>query len=149
MAKILGLDVGDATIGVAVSDSFGWTAQGIMTIRRQNVNSDLLVLRKLIQRHEIIEVVVGMPLRMNGQADQQTQKTLRFTQLLRNTFDIPITLWDERFSTIAASKALASGHVKKRQKTALIDKVAAVIILQGYLDRRNTARTAELCGQPL
>lgn len=137
MAKILGLDLGDATIGVAVSDALGWTAQGLLTIRRQNVHHDLGYLRKLIRDNDVSEVVIGLPIKMNGTSDAQTRKTLRFAQLLRHTFHIPIRTWDERFSTIAASKILEQGHVKRKKQQAVIDKVAAMIILQGYLDNRN------------
>jgi putative Holliday junction resolvase len=137
MSKILGLDVGDSTIGVAISDTLGWTAQGLTTIRRKNVQRDLRFLKRLIQDHDIIEIVVGIPLKKNGGLDAQTKKTLRFANILRNTFHVPVKTWDERFSTVAASRVLESGNVKKKKKAALIDKVAAIIILQGYLDNRN------------
>lgn len=137
MSKILGLDVGDSKIGVAVSDTLGWTAQGLTTIYRKNVKNDLGYLRKLIYENNVKEVVVGLPVKMDGKRDAQTQKILRFARLLRKTFRIPVKTWDERFSTVAASKVLERGKVKKKKKAALIDKVAAIIILQGYLDNRN------------
>lgn len=137
MSKILGLDVGSSTIGVAVSDTLGWTAQGLTTIWRKSVKRDLNFLRKLIREYDVTEVVVGIPFKMNGELDAQTRKILRFAKLLRNTFHIPVNTWDERFSTVAASKTLELGNVKRKKKAALIDKVAAVIILQGYLDNRN------------
>ncbi len=137
MSKIMGLDVADSTIGVAISDALGWTAQGLTTIWRKNIRRDLNCLRRLIHEYDIKEVVVGIPLKMNGKLDAQTRKILRFVKLLKNTFHIPVNTWDERFSTVAASKALELGKVKKKKKAALIDKVAAVIILQGYLDNRN------------
>ncbi len=137
MSKILGLDVGSATIGVAVSDSLGWTAQGVTTIRRKNMQRDLNFLRKLIRDHDVTEIVVGLPMKMNGELDRQTRKILHFAKILRNTLHIPVKTWDERFSTVAANKALERGNVKKKKKAALIDKVAAIIILQGYLDNRN------------
>ncbi len=137
MSKILGLDGGSATIGVAVSDSLGWTAQGVTTIRRKNMQRDLNFLRKLIRDHDVTEIVVGLPMKMNGELDRQTRKILHFAKILRNTLHIPVKTWDERFSTVAANKALERGNVKKKKKAALIDKVAAIIILQGYLDNRN------------
>ena len=137
MAKVLGLDVGDATIGVAVSDTLGWTAQGVMTIHRRNMNADLSSLRKLIQEHHVSEVVVGLPMLMNGRSDAQTYKIVRFVNLLRDAFRLPIHTWDERFSTIEASKAMDVGNVKRKKRAELIDKVAATIILQGYLDNKN------------
>ncbi len=137
MSKILGLDVGDSTIGVAISDKLGWTAQGLTTIRRKNIHRDLHFLQRLIREHEVVEVVVGLPMKMNGKSDMQTKKIIRFIKILRDTFHIPVCTWDERFSTVAASKALELGQVKKKKRAALIDKVAATIILQGYLDNRN------------
>jgi len=137
MSKILGLDVGSSTIGVAVSDTFGWTAQGITTIRRKNMQCDLKSLQHLIRQHTISEVVVGIPFKMNGKMDSQTRKIIHFMRVLRNTVHLPIYSWDERFSTIAASKILDQGNVKKKKKAALIDQVAATIILQGYLDHKN------------
>ncbi len=137
MAKVLGLDVGDSTIGVAVSDTLGWTAQGIMTIRRRNVSYDLSSLRQLIREHDVSEVVVGLPMMMNGRSDGQTHKTIRFVNILREAFHLPIYTWDERFSTVEASKTLEVGNVKRKKRAELIDKVAATIILQGYLDNKN------------
>lgn len=139
MATTLGLDFGDSKIGVAVSDALGWTAQGVTTIYRENVTNDLWFLRQLIADYEVNEVVIGLPVKKNGEADAQTRKTLRFAQLLRKTFHLPVRTWDERFSTIAASKILEQGNVGKKKKAAVIDKVAAIIILQGYLDNRNDA----------
>lgn len=136
MSKILGLDVGDSKIGVAVSDTMGWTAQGVTTFRRKTIKNDLRYLRKLISENDVKEVVVGLPVKMNGELDAQTRKTLRFANLLRKTFHIPVKTWDERCSTIQANKTLDQGNVGKKKKAALIDKVAAIIILQGYLDSR-------------
>lgn len=137
MSKVLGLDVGDSKIGVAMSDALGWIAQGVTTFRRKNMQQDLSYLRKLIHENDIKEVVVGLPMKKNGTADAQTRKILRFADILRKTFHIPVKTWDERFTTIQANKLLECGHVSKKKKAAVIDKVAAVIILQGYLDNLN------------
>jgi len=145
MAKVLGLDVGDATIGVAVSDALGWTAQGIMTIRRHNVHTDLSSLRKLIREHNVSEVVVGLPMMMNGRPDGQTRKIIRFVNILHEAFHLPIYTWDERFSTIEAHKALDVGKVNRKKRAEVIDKIAATIILQGYLDNKNE-KLAEMEG---
>jgi putative Holliday junction resolvase len=141
MSKTLGLDVGDSKIGVALSDTLRLTAQGVTTFQRKNVQTDLRYLQKLIDENEVTEVVVGLPVTMNGERDAQTKKTLRFAQLLRQTFHLPVMTWDERFSTIEASKTLELGKVGKKKRTALLDKVAAIIILQGYLDSRNDRDT--------
>jgi putative Holliday junction resolvase len=137
MSKTLGLDVGDSKIGVALSDILRLTAQGVTTFQRKNVQTDLGYLRQLITENEVTEVVVGLPVMMNGERDAQTKKILRFAQLLRQTFHIPVITWDERFSTIEANKTLELGKVGKKKRAALLDKVAAIIILQGYLDSRN------------
>jgi len=137
MSKILGLDVGDSKIGIALSDTLRLTAQGVTTFQRKNVQTDLGYLRQLITENEVTEVVVGLPVKMNGERDAQTKKILRFAQLLRQTFHIPVMTWDERFSTIEASRTLELGKVGKKKRAALLDKVAAIIILQGYLDNRN------------
>ena len=144
MSKILGLDVGDSKIGVAMSDTLGWVAQGVTTFQRKNMQQDLSYLRKLIHENDIKEVVVGLPVKKNGQADAQTRKILRFANILRKTFHIPVKTWDERFTTIQASKILERGHVGKKKKAAVIDKVAAVIILQGYLDNQNDQYDADI-----
>jgi putative Holliday junction resolvase len=144
MSKILGLDVGDSKIGVAMSDALGWVAQGVTTFHRKNMQYDLRYLRQLIHDNDVKEVVVGLPVKKNGKADAQTKKILRFASILRQTFHIPVRTWDERFTTIQASKILERGRVKKKKKAALIDKVAAVIILQGYLDNRNYRDEEEL-----
>jgi putative Holliday junction resolvase len=141
MSKILGLDVGDSKIGVALSDTLRLTAQGVTTFQRKNVQTDLRYLQKLINENEVSEVVVGLPVMMNGERDAQTRKILRFAQLLRQTFHIPVMTWDERFSTIEANKTLELGKVGKKKRVALLDKVAAIIILQGYLDSRNDSET--------
>lgn len=137
MAKVLGLDVGNSTIGVAVSDMLGWTAQGVTTIRRKNLQQDLHRLRTLIQEHDVAEIVVGMPFKMNGKPDAQTRKIFQFMRVLKDRLQLPVYSWDERFSTVAASKALEAGNVKRKKRAQLIDKVAATIILQGYLDNRS------------
>ncbi len=141
MSKILGLDVGDSKIGVALSDTLRLTAQGVTTFQRKNVQTDLRYLQQLIHENEVTEVVVGLPVTMNGERDAQTKKILRFAQLLRQTFHIPVMTWDERFSTIEANKTLELGKVGKKKRAALLDKVAAIIILQGYLDSRNDRET--------
>ena len=90
MSKILGLDVGDSKIGVAMSDALGWVAQGVTTFRRKNMQHDLHYLRTLIHENNVKEVVVGLPVKKNGQADAQTKKILRFANILRKTFHIPV-----------------------------------------------------------
>lgn len=140
MMKALGLDVGDTKIGVAISDSLGYTAQGITTFRRRTLQKDLYVIEKLIRDNEIGEVVVGLPLKMNGRYSSQTDKIVMFCHFLAKHLRIPIRTWDERLTTVQAIKILKRGHVRRKNRAPLIDKIAAVIILQGYLDRQSILR---------
>jgi putative holliday junction resolvase len=137
MTKALGLDVGDTKIGVAVSDGLGYTAQGITTFRRQSLQNDLYTIQQFIRDNEVSEVVVGLPLQMNGHHSSQTNKILSFCDYLSRHLRVPVRTWDERLTTVQAIKILKKGHVPRKKRAPLIDKVAAVIILQGYLDRQS------------
>jgi putative holliday junction resolvase len=137
MIRALGLDVGDTKIGVAVSDGLGYTAQGITTFRRTSLQQDLVVIQNLIRDNEIGEIVIGLPLQMNGHHSSQTNKVLSFCTYLSRNLGMPVRTWDERLTTVQAIKILKKGHVGRRKRAPLVDKVAAVIILQGYLDRKN------------
>ncbi len=137
MERALGLDVGDSKVGVAVSDGLGYTAQGLLTFRRHSLMKDLHFLERLIVEHQIGEVIIGLPLRMNGTRSSQTDKTLAFRDFLAKHLTIPIHTWDERLTTVQAIKILKRGHIRRKKRVYLVDKIAAVIILQGYLDRKN------------
>jgi putative Holliday junction resolvase len=141
--KSLGLDVGDSKVGVAVSDSLGYTAQGIMTFKRRSLTKDLRFLERLIIEHDIGEVIVGLPLKMNGTRSSQTNKILSFCDYLSRHLKVPVRTWDERLTTVQAIKVLKRGHIRRKKRGPLIDKVAAVIILQGYLDHKNLERELE------
>ncbi len=140
METSLGLDVSDSKIGVAVSDSLGYTAQGLMTFRRRSLMGDLRFIQKLIREHNVGEVVVGLPLKMNGTRSRQTNKILAFRDFLAKHLRIPVRTWDERLTTVQAIKILKRGHIRRKKRDPLIDKVAAVIILQGYLDHKSLER---------
>ncbi len=143
MRKALGLDVGDSKIGVAVSDGLGYTAQGITTFRRQSLQKDLHYIQKLIRDNSVGEVVVGLPLKMDGHYSSQTNKIVSFCHFLEKNLRIPVRTWDERLTTVQAIKILKRGHVRRKKRAPLIDKVAAVIILQGYLDRQSVMLEAQ------
>ena len=133
--RALALDVGDNTIGVAVSDLLGLTAQGVETIRRTSTKDDLQRLGALIEQFEATIFVIGLPKSMNNTLGCQCEKTLVFKKKLEEAFkNLDIILWDERLSTCAASKNLSSIGVDTRKQKKIIDKMAAVFILQGYLD---------------
>jgi putative Holliday junction resolvase len=132
--RILGLDLGDKTIGVAVSDALGYTAQGLKVIRRQNLANDLKELNKIIADYQIGKIVVGLPRNMDGSIGPQAKKVYRFIELLREEFGLPIISLDERLTTKAAEAILLEGDLRRAKRKRVIDKIAASIILQGYLD---------------
>lgn len=134
--RILGLDVGARRIGVAISDPLGLTAQGVTTLLRRNRRYDLGQLRKLLTEFEVREVVVGNPLRMSGQSGTQSQKMAAFAAQLGHTFALPVHLWDERLSTAEAHRLLDETGIRDARRKEVIDKMAAVLILQSFLDAR-------------
>ncbi|WP_206812687.1 Holliday junction resolvase RuvX [Paradesulfitobacterium ferrireducens] len=131
--RIMGLDYGERTIGVAVSDALRLTAQGITTIRRSR--TELEELEDIIASYEVSEVVLGYPKNMNGTVGPRAQLTEAFAQVLRERFGLPVEFWDERLSTVAAQRSLLEADVSRAKRKKVIDKMAAVVILQGYLDR--------------
>lgn len=135
MDRILGLDVGNKTIGVAVSDPFFLTAQGLKTIKRSNIKKDMEELKLIIQEQNIIKIVVGFPKNMNNTVGPQGEKVLLFVKKMKKELDVEIVLEDERLTTVSAEKMLISGNVRREKRKEIIDKVAAVYILQIYLDR--------------
>jgi putative holliday junction resolvase len=134
--RTLGLDVGTKTIGVAASDELGWTAQGVETIKRdsENPQSDWDKLSKLITDLEINKVVVGLPKNMNGTIGPSGEACQQFAEEVKQRFALPVILWDERLTTVAAEKMLIAADMSRKKRKKVIDKMAAVMILQGYLD---------------
>ncbi|MFZ3172704.1 MAG: Holliday junction resolvase RuvX [Carboxydocellales bacterium] len=133
--RILGLDVGDATIGVAICDPMGWTAQGLEVIRRRGKEEeDFRRLHELIAQWEVERIVVGLPKNMNGTIGPRAEKVLEFNQRLADATGLPVEAWDERLSTVEAERALLQADMSRGKRKKVIDKLAAVIILQGYLD---------------
>ena len=133
--RILALDVGDKTIGVAASDELLLTAQGIEVIRRTSEAKDFNRLGELINQYSITMIVVGFPKNMNGTVGPRCELVNQFAAKLRSTFpENEVKLWDERLSTVAAEKALIAADVRRAKRRQVIDKMAAVFILQGYLD---------------
>lgn len=132
--RILGLDLGDKTIGVAVSDEMGWTAQGIETVKRTTLEEDMKKLHALIMQFQVEEIVIGLPKNMNGTIGPRGELSRTFAELLKEKFSLPVHLWDERLTTMAAEKMLVAADVSRKKRKQVIDKMAAVMILQGYLD---------------
>ena len=133
--RIMSLDVGSRTIGIACSDALLMTAQGIETIRRASLEKDFNRLQELIAEYEVHELVVGMPKNMNGTKGERAEKTEEFVEKMKEVIDLPVSYWDERLSTVMAERQLIAADVSRKKRKSVIDKMAAVVILQGYLDR--------------
>lgn len=133
--RILALDVGDRTIGIAVSDLLMLTAQGVEVIRRKNLEKDLLRLKELVAEYQADTMVLGLPKNMNGTIGPRGELVQEFGRTLTEEFPgMTIKYWDERLSTVAAEKSLIAADVSRAKRRQVIDKMAAVFILQGYLD---------------
>jgi putative Holliday junction resolvase len=130
----MALDVGDKTIGIAISDALLLTAQARPTIRRKDLRSDLDHLRSLAAENEVHEIVVGQPLHMDGRESAQSQKVAEFAAQLRKVVDVPVVFWDERLTSFEAEQHLQAMGLNWRQRREQVDKIAAMIILQSYLD---------------
>jgi putative Holliday junction resolvase len=140
MGRILALDVGEKTIGVAISDETGTLAfPGTTILRQEGRKRDMAVLRQLVAENQIEEIVVGMPLLLDGTRGIQAEKVEAFIAVLRNSVRIPINCQDERFSTSEAERVLIAADRRREQRKAAIDSVAACLILQAYLDRKRAA----------
>nr|WP_207723224.1 Holliday junction resolvase RuvX [[Eubacterium] tenue] len=134
--RIMGLDVGDRTIGVAVSDLMGITAQGVKTVKRVGKKKDIEELKTIIKERQVNKIVSGLPKNMNGTLGPQGEKVIKFCELLEQETGINIEYWDERLSTVAAERSLIEADVRRDKRKKVIDMLAAVIILQGYLDSK-------------
>ena len=135
--RILGLDVGDKTIGIAVSDELMFTAQGVETIRRTSLEKDLNRLQELMQEYDTDTLLVGMPKNMNGTIGPRGELVKVFSEQVKEVIpETKIIFWDERLSTVAATKSLIAADVSRAKRKKVIDKMAAVFILQGYLDSK-------------
>jgi putative Holliday junction resolvase len=134
MRRIMALDYGEKTIGVAVSDALHLTAQGLTTIRRSK--KEIEELAAIIKDNAVGEIVLGYPRNMNGTLGPRAEKTEQFAARLRSEFKLPVVFWDERLSTMAAERVLLQGDISRARRKQVIDKMAAVLILQSFLDRR-------------
>lgn len=135
MKRYMSLDIGDRTIGIAVSDLLGLTAQGVETIRRKTMEDDLKRLGELMAQYETHSLVSGLPKNMDGTEGERCAIVKEFMAKVKETYpEAEITFWDERLSTVAATRSLIEADVSRRKRKKVIDKMAAVFILQGYLD---------------
>lgn len=140
--RILGLDFGSKTIGIAVSDPFGWTAQGVEIIRREQeeaLKKSLMRIEELIKQYQVTKIVMGLPKNMNGTIGERGEKTIAFAEKLKSRFpNVETILWDERLTTVAAEKMLITADVSRQKRKKVIDQIAATFILQGYLDSQSS-----------
>lgn len=138
--RILGLDYGSKTVGVAVSDPLGITAQGIETIWRKDENKlrkTCARIEELIKEYEVEEIVLGLPRHMNNDIGERAQKSMEFGKMLERRTGLKVTMWDERLTTVEAERTLIENNVRREDRKQYIDKIAAVFILQGYLDSKH------------
>jgi putative Holliday junction resolvase len=139
--RMMGLDVGDATIGVAASDELGMIAHGITTIRRTSLEKDLVSLKNIINEKDIKVIVVGFPKNMNNTVGPRAQISIDFAELLRERFEgIEVVLWDERLTTASARRTLIEADMRRNKRKGVIDKIAAILILQNYLDMQSNKK---------
>lgn len=134
--RILGLDVGSKTIGVAVSDELSLTAQGLTTLKRKVLKQDIKQLLKVIEENGVEKVVVGLPKNMNGSLGPSAEMVISLIGELKKFVDLPVVTWDERLSTVAAQRVLLEADMSRKKRKRVVDKVAAILILQGYLDNQ-------------
>jgi putative holliday junction resolvase len=132
--RILAIDYGSKRMGLAVSDLLGITAQGIETMQRRNKRADFAHLRRVIREKDVQEIVVGLPLKMSGEAGDQAERAARFGQELRQEFNLPVHLWDERLTSAEANRVLREAELSTQKRVKAVDRMAAVLILQSFLE---------------
>ncbi|MBL7158554.1 MAG: Holliday junction resolvase RuvX [Candidatus Omnitrophica bacterium] len=134
--KILGLDIGEKRIGIAISDALGIIAQGLETFYRENPPGIIEKLRKIVKEEGVSAIVVGLPLNMDGTEGPKAKEAINFANELKKEIELPVKLWDERLSTVEVERLMISAGASRAKRKKKIDKLAAQVILQGYLDSR-------------
>ena len=132
--RFLGLDVGTERIGVAVSDELGLFAQALTTIERESIAEDLNKINGFVEKWKVQKVVVGLPKRTDGRVGKEAERVLKFSESLQKKLKVPVDTWDERFSTVAATRTLLEANLSRAKRKKVVDQLAAVFILQGYLE---------------
>ena len=147
MSIILGLDIGDVRTGVAISDELGIAAHPLCTIRRKSRKALLAELQQLVTAHNVEQLVIGLPLQLEGETGTQARKVKQFAEKLEQRVNLPIVFWDESFTTLEAAQILHGTKRRRKKRKQIIDQVAAVLILEGYLEElRNSKRTSQVNG---
>jgi len=139
--RILGIDYGSKRIGIAVCDELGITAQPLATITRKSKEKDIVEIARYIDEYDIETIVVGYPVRLDGTEGIQCEKVNRFIEVLEATFPLPVVRWDESFSTAQAEEILIEANMRREKRKKVIDKLAAAIILQNYLEYRTNSES--------
>lgn len=134
LLRILALDVGDKHVGVAVSDPLGIMAHGLKTFERHSKSADMMEVKSLIEEYSPKKLVLGLPKNMDGSIGPQAEKVLKFGRFIENHIDTEIIYWDERLTTVSADRAMLEGDLSRKRRKEIVDKIAAVFILQSYLD---------------
>jgi len=138
--RVLALDVGSKRIGVAISDPLGITAQGLETIQRQNKRRDWEALAAIINKYQVGEIVVGLPLRLSGAEGTQSEKMRLFADELRARFGLPVHLWDERWTSTQANRLLRETNLSIQKRGQVVDRMAAMLILQSWLEAHSASQ---------
>lgn len=136
--RILALDLGARRIGLAVSDALGLTAQGLETLHRKNKRSDFEHLAAVVQKYEVAEIVLGLPLHMSGDESAQSRRSMEFAEKLKTQLGLPVHLWDERLTSAQANRLLRESEMSIRRRGQAVDRMAATLILQSFLESRRT-----------
>ncbi len=147
--RILALDHGTKRIGVALSDEMGWIAQPLETYARRSLEADVAHIRRLVDQHEVAEVVMGLPLRLSGRVGPEAEQVQQFIETLERALPVPVVAWDERLTTKAAEQFLIEGNVSRKKRKGAVDRVAAALLLQSYLEARTSHQTVGRVAEPL
>lgn len=142
----MGLDFGSKTVGVALSDGLGWTAQGVEIIRRTSpskLRKTLARIQVIAEQNQVERIVLGYPKHMNGTEGDRCEKTLEFQTLLEKRTGLEVVLWDERLTTVAADEIMIASGIRREERKKYVDKIAATLILQDYMDYINSERQRE------
>ena len=145
--RVMGLDFGSKTVGVAISDPLRITAQPMEIVRRKSENKlrqTLARLEELIEEYQVTQLVLGVPKNMNNTLGERAEKSLEFKEMLERRTGLPVVMWDERLTTVEANRAMIEGGVRREDRSKHVDALAAVLILQGYLDSISAPEAAEL-----
>ncbi|HET8580516.1 MAG TPA: Holliday junction resolvase RuvX [Nitrospiraceae bacterium] len=146
--RILALDPGSKRIGVALSDELGWIAQPLETYERQSVDRDVAHIHQLVRQHDVGKVVMGLPLQLDGRMGAQAEGVQRLIETLQRTLNVPVIAWDERLTTKAAEQMLIEADVSRKKRKGAVDRVAAALLLQSYLESCSSSGEAPGEGRP-